>query len=71
MSTGQDLAALNIQRGRDHGLPFYNEYRKMINLTEARTFNDLRNEIHDRNTRESLDLLYGHVGMKYFLIFML
>ncbi|XP_053395477.1 peroxidasin-like isoform X2 [Mercenaria mercenaria] len=58
---GQDLAALNIQRGRDHGLPFYNEYRKMINLTEARNFNDLRNEIQDRNTRESLELLYGHV----------
>lgn len=58
---GQDLASLNIQRGRDHGLPFYTEYRKLINLTEARSFDDLKNEIQDKTTRDNLQLLYSKV----------
>jgi peroxidase len=61
-SVALDLAAINIQRGRDHGLPGYNEYRRICNLTVAETFNDLRNEIRSAAVRDRLKELYGHPG---------
>ncbi|XP_030372346.1 peroxidasin, partial [Scaptodrosophila lebanonensis] len=55
-----DLAAINIQRGRDHGIPGYNVYRQFCNLTVAQSFDDLSAEISNSAIREKLRELYGH-----------
>ena len=38
-----DLVALNLQRGRDHGLPPYHEYRKLCGLSEIKSWRELAN----------------------------
>ncbi|XP_042871401.1 peroxidase-like [Penaeus japonicus] len=58
---GMDLVALNIQRGRDHGLPPYNQWRKICNLPLARSFNDLR-DVMDPSVINQLSLLYQNVN---------
>lgn len=62
----QDLAALNIQRGRDHALPSYNEWRRYCNLTVAASFDDFRKEIKDHALLQKLEHLYGHPGFYIF-----
>ena len=57
-----DLAALNVQRGRDHGLPSYNEIRKHCGLRHASVFEDLGREITDRELLGKLRDVYGHPG---------
>lgn len=55
---GFDLASLNIQRGRDHGLPSYNQLRVAVGLQPIAGFDQLPT---DGVTRQRLASVYGSV----------
>jgi len=57
---GLDLVAVNIQRGRDHGLPGYNKYREICTGRKATDWSDLRKSIEPRHI-EQLRRVYKHV----------
>ncbi|XP_014486409.1 PREDICTED: peroxidasin homolog [Dinoponera quadriceps] len=57
-----DLAAMNIQRAREHGIPGYLEWRRYCNMSHVETFEDLSGEIGNGKVRQKLRELYGHPG---------
>ena len=65
---GLDLVAINIQRGRDHGLPGYNAYREICTGQRATEWSDLRSSILPahieqlRRTYRSIDDIDLFVG---------
>ncbi|XP_070924357.1 probable oxidoreductase PXDNL isoform X6 [Macaca nemestrina] len=61
-SAAVDSAATIIQRGRDHGIPPYVDFRVFCNLTSVKNFEDLQNEIKDSEIRQKLRKLYGSPG---------
>lgn len=58
---GLDLIALNIQRGRDHGLSNYVSVRQACGLSEVTVFSDLKKDMR-AETIALLQGLYRYVG---------
>lgn len=56
---GFDLASLNIQRGRDHGLPRYAEIRALLNLPPVSQMSDVSS---DPDTLAGLSSVYANVA---------
>ncbi|XP_032352830.1 thyroid peroxidase isoform X1 [Camelus ferus] len=55
-----DLASINLQRGRDHGLPGYNEWRKFCGLSTLQTQADLAAATANRSVADRILALYRH-----------
>ncbi|XP_061589166.1 eosinophil peroxidase-like [Cololabis saira] len=54
-----DLAALNMQRGRDHGLPGYNAWRRLCGLSQPKNQAELGQVLGNNNLARRLLELYG------------
>nr|XP_048295540.1 thyroid peroxidase [Myodes glareolus] len=55
-----DLASLNLQRGRDHGLPGYNEWREFCGLSRLETPAELSRAITNQTVVNKIMELYKH-----------
>ncbi|KAM8977067.1 eosinophil peroxidase-like [Pelodytes ibericus] len=56
---GLDLSALNMQRGRDHGLPGYNAWRRYCGLSAPRNLPELAAVMNNRKLAQKFMNLYG------------
>ncbi|GJQ67039.1 HPX6 [Trypoxylus dichotomus] len=57
---GLDLVSLNIQRGRDHGLPGYVKWRTLCKLSKPKNFDDLSHDI-DPDILNYISSVYRYV----------
>ena len=59
---GFDIVALNIQRGRDHGLPPYNDWRQYCGQTRLQSFDDMGDDGTVYNRVYEYECMNGGVG---------
>ncbi|XP_023338409.1 chorion peroxidase isoform X2 [Eurytemora carolleeae] len=68
---GQDLLAINVQRGRDHGIPGYNAYRKYCGLSPMTDWTNKPSELSEEywlqlkdvyDKVDDIDLMVGGVA---------
>ncbi len=55
---GLDLVAVNLQRGRDHGLPSYNDVRRGLGLVPRSSFSEITS---DAQVAADLQTAYGSI----------
>ncbi|XP_014215502.1 peroxidase-like [Copidosoma floridanum] len=53
---GMDLASINVQRGRDHGIPAFADYRLPCGLSPVRDWTDLERVLTPRSAGKLRDL---------------
>ena len=70
---GLDLAAFDIQRGRDHGLPSYNETRVGLGLSAVTSFADITSDVFVQerfasiyDSVDDIDLWIGGLAENHF-----
>ncbi|XP_017269351.1 eosinophil peroxidase [Kryptolebias marmoratus] len=59
MKMALDLGSLNMQRGRDHGLPGYNKWRKFCGLSQPKNQKQLADVLKNEDMAKKLFDLYG------------
>ncbi|XP_070776787.1 thyroid peroxidase [Enoplosus armatus] len=60
MPQHMDLASLNLQRGRDHALPGYNDWRAFCGLNCIKTLDDFKEVVRDFGVAEKIFKIYKH-----------
>lgn len=64
-----DLAAFNINRERDHGIPSYISYAKRCSNRDIKTFNDLDHQLWTQLILISFVLFTSNLERFFFVIF--